>query len=124
MSEPIQPTQPTQPAAPQLITFDEFKKLDLRVALVKSVVPHPNADKLYLVKLDVGPEGERQSCAGLRAFYQPEELVGKKVVIVFNLTPAKMRGEISETMMLAGTDGPVVAVLTPEKDLAPGSRIH
>jgi len=106
------------------ISYDEFKKIDIRIARIKTVEPHPNADKLYIVKLDLGPEGEKQSCAGLRPYYKPEELVGKKVAVVFNLAPAKMRGEISETMMLAGQEGDVVAILTPEKDLAPGSKVY
>ncbi len=108
----------------ETISFDEFKRLDLRVAQVKSVEPHPNADKLYVIKLDLGPEGERQTCAGLKPYYEPDELVGRKVAVVFNLEPARMRGELSETMMLAGQDGDIVAVLSPEKDLAPGSRIY
>lgn len=106
------------------ISIDDFKKIDLRIALVKSVEPHPNADKLYIVKLDVGPEGERQTCAGMRPYYTPEELVGRKVVIVLNLAPAKVRGELSETMMLAANDTERVALLIPEKDLPPGSRIR
>ncbi len=106
-----------------VVSYEDFMKLDLRIARVKTVEPHPNADKLYIIKLDVGPEGERQTCAGLKPYYQPQELVGKKVAIVFNLAPAKMRGEISETMMLAGQEGDVVAILTPEKDLAPGSKV-
>jgi methionyl-tRNA synthetase len=105
------------------ISFEEFKRVDIRIALVKSVEAHPNADKLYVIKLDLGPEGEKQSCAGLRAHYKPEDLVGRKVAVVLNLAPAKMRGEISETMLLAGQDCDVVAVLTPEKDLAPGSKV-
>ncbi len=107
----------------QEISFDEFKRVDLRIAQIKSVEPHPNADKLYIIKLDVGAEGEKQSCAGLKPWYEPDELVGKKVAVVLNLAPAKMRGEISETMLLAGEDGGVVAILTPEKDLAPGSKV-
>jgi len=105
------------------ISFEDFMKIDIRVARIKSVEEHPNADKLYIIKLDVGPEGEKQTCAGLKPYYQPEELVGKKVAIVLNLAPAKMRGEVSETMMLAGQDGDVVAILSPEKDLAPGSKV-
>ena len=105
------------------ISFDEFRRIDIRIARIKSVDPHPNADKLYVIKLDVGPEGERRTCAGLRPYSSPEELVGKKVAIVLNLAPAKMRGEVSETMMLAGQEGAVVALLTPEKDLAPGSKV-
>jgi len=105
------------------ISFEDFMKIDMRVAEIKSVEEHPNADKLYVIKLDVGPEGEKQTCAGLKPYYQPEELVGKRVAIVLNLAPAKMRGEVSETMMLAGQDGDVVAILSPEKDLAPGSKV-
>jgi methionyl-tRNA synthetase len=108
----------------ETVSIDEFKRIDIRIATVKSVDPHPNADRLYIVKLDLGPDGEKQSCAGLRAHYRPEELVGRKVAVVFNLAPARMRGEISETMMLAGQDGDVVSVLSPEKDLAPGSKVH
>lgn len=108
----------------ETISFEEFKRIDIRIATVKSVEPHPNADRLYVVKLDLGPDGEKQSCAGLRAHYTPDQLVGRKVAVVYNLAPARMRGEVSETMMLAGQDGEVVAVLTPDKDLAPGSRVH
>ncbi len=108
----------------ETVTIDEFKHIDIRIARIESVEPHPNADKLYVVKLDVGPEGMRQTCAGLRDYYEPEELVGRKVAIVFNLAPAKLRGEVSETMMLAGQEGDTVALLVPEKDLAPGSRVY
>lgn len=108
---------------PDEISFEDFKKVDIRVARIKSVDPHPNADRLYIIKLDVGPEGEKQTCAGLKPYYEPDELVGRKVAIVLNLAAAKMRGEISETMILAGQDGDVVAVLSPEKNLAPGSKV-
>jgi len=107
----------------EYVSFDEFRRIDIRVALVKSVEPHPNADKLYIIRLDLGEEGEKQSCAGLKPYYEPDQLVGKKVAVIFNLEPAKMRGEVSETMLLAGQDGDVVAILCPERDLAPGSRI-
>lgn len=106
------------------ISFDEFKRIDVRIARIASVQAHPNAEKLYIIKLDVGPEGERQTCAGLKPYYRPEELVGKLVAVILNLAPAKVRGEISETMMLAGQEGPVVAVLSPEKPLAPGSKVY
>ena len=109
---------------PDTISIEEFRKVDIRIAIIKSVQPHPNADKLYVIKLDVGPEGEKQTCAGLRPYYAPEQLMGKRVAVVLNLAPAKVRGEVSETMMLAGQEGAVVAVLTPEKDLAPGSKVY
>ncbi|NNF42822.1 MAG: methionine--tRNA ligase subunit beta [Phycisphaerales bacterium] len=86
------------------ISFDEFIKLDLRVATVTACEAHPGADRLLKVQLDDGtPEG-RQVCAGIKAWYTPEELVGKQVVIVANLEPRKIRGEMSQGMILAATD--------------------
>lgn len=78
---------------------DPFSKLDLRVAVIKSVEQHPNADKLYIVKVDMGEE--RTLCAGLKGVYQPEELIDKTIVVVANLQPADLRGVKSEGMMLA-----------------------
>lgn len=86
------------------ITYDLFAKLDLRVATVLSAEPHPNADKLLKIRLDDGtPEG-RQVCAGIKAWYDPATLVGKQVVIVANLEPRQLRGEISQGMILAASD--------------------
>ncbi|MFB0986360.1 MAG: hypothetical protein QMB94_08665, partial [Phycisphaerales bacterium] len=86
------------------IDFELFSKLDLRVATVTACELHPNADKLLKVTLDDGtPEG-RQVCAGVKAWYEPESLVGKQVVIVANLEPRKLRGEISQGMILAASD--------------------
>lgn len=127
------------PEALPNIDFDHFSKLDLRVATVKACEAHPNADKLLKVTLDDGtPEG-RQVCAGVKAWYRPEDLVGKQVVIVANLEPRKLRGEISQGMILAASDlkddsasdadgkpGPEerdVVVVTVEKTVAPGSRV-
>lgn len=86
------------------IAFDDFIKLDLRVATITACEPHPNADRLLKVQLDDGtPEG-RQVCAGIKAWYDPASLVGKQVVIVANLEPRKIRGEISNGMILAASD--------------------
>lgn len=95
----------TIPAKPE-ITFDEFAKVDLRVATVVSAEHHPNADKLLKLQLDDGSGTPRQICAGIRAYYEPEELVGKQVVIVANLAPRTIRGEESRGMMLAASDAP------------------
>ena len=77
------------------IAYDLFSKIDLRVATVLAAEAHPNADKLLKLKLDDGtPEG-RQVCAGVRAWYDPATLVGKQVVIVANLEPRMLRGEVS-----------------------------
>ena len=109
---------------PDEITFDEFKKIDIRIARIKSVEDHPNADKLYVIKLDVGELGEKQTCAGLKSYYKPDELVGKTVAVVANLAPAKLRGEVSETMLLAGQQDETVSILVPEKPIEPGSRVY
>lgn len=116
----------TSPAggADGTITIDEFQRIHLRLATVKSVEMHPKADKLFVLKLDVGDLGERQVVAGLKAHYKPEELVGKTVAFVANLQPAMLRGVESQGMVLAADDGTSVAVLTPHRPLAPGSRIR
>ncbi len=107
-----------------MITIDDFAKIDLRVAEVKAAEPHPNADRLLLLKIDAGDGIEdRQLVAGIRAHYAPEDLVGKKIIIVNNLAPAVLRGVESQGMILAASDGEVVTLLTTEKDVAPGSKI-
>ncbi|SRR5690606_12762158 len=125
--------KPTTAPAKPLIPFDDFIKLDLRVATVKSAEPHPNADRLLKVQLDDGtPEG-RQVCAGIRQWYDPQSLVGKQVIIVANLEPRKIRGEISQGMILAASDvrsdaadesdNRDVIVLTVDKPVKAGSVV-
>jgi len=105
-----------------MVSFEEFKKLDLRVARIVDVKEHPDADKLYLVRIDVG-DAEKQIVAGIRAYYSPEELVGKKIVVINNLEPATIRGQESNGMLLAAGDGNSIVVLTPDKDMDAGSRV-
>ena len=105
-----------------MITIEDFSKVELRIATVKTVEPHPNADKLLVLKVDLGGE-ERQLVAGIRAHYAPEELVGKQIVVVANLQPAKLRGMESRGMLLAASDGDRVVVLSPEKLVSPGSQV-
>lgn len=93
-----------QPEALPNIPYDLFAKLDLRVATVLSAEPHPNADKLLKLKLDDGTPAGRQVCAGVKAWYQPQDLVGKQVIIVANLEPRMLRGEVSQGMVLAASD--------------------
>jgi len=106
------------------ITYDDFVKLDLRVATVLECRAHPNADKLLLLQIDLGSE-KRQICAGLRAYYQPEQLVGKQIVVVANLEPRQMRGETSQGMLLAASDqaSDKVVVLSLPEPVAPGSIV-
>ena len=89
----------------------DFAKLELRVAKVLEVRPHPNADRLLLLQVDVGDQ-QKQIVAGIRHHYEPEQLVGKLIVIVNNLEPAMLRGEASNGMLLAATSGEKVVVLT------------
>ena len=86
------------------IPFDDFIKMDLRVATITACEPHPSADRLLKVRLDDGTPDGRQVCAGIKAWYDPADLVGRQVVIVANLEPRKIRGELSEGMILAATD--------------------
>ncbi|MBF4693262.1 methionine--tRNA ligase [Fusibacter ferrireducens] len=85
------------------ITIDDFSKIDLRVATILDAKPHPNADKLLILSLKVGND-ERQVVSGIAKHYKPKEIIGKKVVIVANLKPVKLRGELSQGMILAATD--------------------
>jgi methionine--tRNA ligase beta chain len=105
-----------------MISIDEFRKIELKIATVKSAEPHPNADKLMVLQIDLGDE-QRQICAGIRNQYTPEELVGKQIVVVANLEPAKLRGLESQGMLLAASDEGRVIVLTPDKTVLPGAKI-
>ncbi len=104
------------------ITIDEFGKVELRVATITAAELHPKADKLLVLKIDLGTE-ERQLVAGIRGHYTPEELVGKQIVVVANLQPAMLRGVESQGMLLAASDGEHVIVLSPEKPIATGARV-
>jgi methionyl-tRNA synthetase (EC 6.1.1.10) len=105
------------------ISIQDFSGIDLRVAVIKAVEEHPNADKLLVLKIDAG-DGEKQLVAGIKTHYSMEELVGKKIVVVNNLAPAVLRGVESEGMLLAARDGDNVVLLTTEKDVGPGSRVQ
>jgi len=109
---------------PEVIQFDDFLKLDLRVATVKQAELHPKADKLIVLQVDVGGE-PRQIIAGLRGHYEPEQLVGRQIVVVANLAPRMMRGLESRGMLLAACtdDQSQVIVLTPERKCLPGTRV-
>jgi len=109
---------------PSTITYDDFAKLDLRIATVLECRPHENADKLLVLQIDLGGE-QRQICAGLRQHYTPEQLVGKQIVVVANLAPRMMRGQVSSGMLLAASDlqsGRVI-VLHPAEPLPAGSKV-
>jgi len=105
------------------INFDDFMKLDIRVAKILKAEKHSNADKLLKLQVDLGAE-QRQVIAGIAEHYAPEDLVGKSVSIVANLKSVKIRGELSQGMILAADDGTTVSPLIPLKDVEPGSKIR
>jgi methionyl-tRNA synthetase len=112
------------PDTPDVIQFDDFAKLRLRVGSVTAAETHPNADKLIVLKVDLGDE-QRQIVAGLRGYYEPEALVGRQIVVVANLAPRSMRGVESQGMLLAAStaDRSEVIFLTPERPIATGSAV-
>lgn len=119
----------TAPLKPE-ISFDEFAKVDLRVATIVEAEPHPDADRLLRLQLDDGSGERRQICAGVKAYYDPAELVGKQIVIVANLAPRKIRGEESRGMLLTASDAPKdgegersVVLLSPMSPIATGSVV-
>jgi methionyl-tRNA synthetase len=116
---------PAAGAAPaDLISIDDFLRIDLRVAKVIEADLVAGADKLLRLRLDVGDLGERQVFAGIRSAYDPNSLVGRLIVVVANLAPRKMRFGTSEGMMLAaGPGGKDIFVLSPDSGAAPGMRV-
>ena len=105
-----------------MVSIEDFQKIDLKVAQIKEAQEHPNADRLYVLKVDTG-DGERQLVAGIRKSYSKEELIGKKVIIITNLEPATIRGVESQGMLLAASDENGISILTPQRDIALGSKV-
>ena len=105
------------------ISFDDFKKIDLRVAKILEAVRIEGSEKLVKLQIDVGELGPRQLIAGIGTVYTPEVLVGKQIVIVANLEPKKLMSLESNGMLLAASDemGPVL--LAPESEVKPGTGI-
>jgi tRNA-binding protein len=105
-----------------MITIDQFRNVELKIATIKSAEPHPNADKLMVLQIDLGSE-QRQILAGIRNHYTPEELIGRQIVVVANLEPAKLRGLESQGMLLAASDEGRVIILSPEKTVQSGAKV-
>jgi methionine--tRNA ligase beta chain len=107
----------------RLLNPTDLSALNLKVGRVTEVLDHPGADKLYILKVDLGSE-ERQLCAGLKPYYPDRgDLLGKNLVVLTNLQPARLRGELSEGMLLAGDDGRDVGVLNPQRS-KPGDQVY
>jgi methionyl-tRNA synthetase len=111
-------------AAPQ-ISIDDFAKVELRVAQIVVAERIPKADKLLRLEVDLGPHGKRQILSGIAEWYAPEELVGRRIVVITNLAPRKMRGLESHGMLLAASEGEggKPALATCGEEIALGARL-
>jgi methionyl-tRNA synthetase len=106
-----------------MITLEQFQAIELRVATVTAAEPHPNADRLLVLRVDLGGE-QRQIVAGIRAHYDPAALVGTQVVVVANLAPATLRGVESQGMLLAASGDGRLAVVRPDGPVPAGAVVR
>ena len=108
----------------ETITYDEFKKMDIRIGTIREVEPVPETDKLLRCMVDVGEESPRQIISGIKEYYPDYEmLVGKQVLYILNIEPRKIRGLESQGMLMAVGEGTCI-FLVPENPVAPGSKVH
>ena len=105
-----------------MISFNDFKEIELGVGTIKDVQDHPDADKLYVLKVSLAGE-ERQLVAGIKPYYEKDALIDKQVVVVLNIEPAVIRGVESSGMLLAVKDSNGVVILTTEKRVEDGSKV-
>lgn len=106
-----------------MVNFQDFAQLDIRIGKIVEITDHPAADKLYVLKVDIG-EKVIQLVAGIKKYYLPDELQGKSITVITNLEPKKLRGVESQGMLLAAQGDEVVSVLTPDKDVPAGSTVR
>ena len=108
-----------------MISIDDFKKIEIKIGKVLSAERIPDSDKLLKLSVDFGEEGPRQILAGIAEhIVDPTSLVGREMPFVTNLEPRKLRGEMSEGMMLVASDETSISLLHPEKDVPPGSIVR
>ncbi len=108
---------------PASISFDEFNRISLKIGRIIEAADHPNAQKLLVLKVDLGGGDVRQLVAGLKGHYEPSGLVGKCVVVVANLQPAVLRGVESKGMLLAAVAGGEVVLVTVEREVPAGTAV-
>lgn len=105
------------------ISIDDFRNVELRVATITAAAAHPKADRLLVLTVDLGSE-HRQLVAGIRAHYEPQDLIGKQIVVVANLEPATLRGVENQGMLLAASDSEGrLAIVVPERPVACGAQV-
>lgn len=105
-----------------MATIEDFRKLEIKIARIKEVLDHPNADRLYILTVDLGGR-TKQIVAGIKNSYKKEDLVGRHVAVVDNLEPAILRGVESQGMLLAASDEKGIVIMTPDREVALGSIV-
>ena len=107
------------------IPLADFQKVSLRIGTIREAAPHPNADRLLVLKVEVGgePPQHLQVVAGIKAHYAPEALVGRSVVVVTNLEPATIRGVESQGMVLAASNDQTLTLVIPDRPITPGALV-
>ena len=105
-----------------MINIDDFRKLELKIGEIKEVNDHPNADRLYIMIIDLGDK-TKQVVAGIKSSYHKEDLVGKQIVVVDNLEPVVLRGVESQGMLLATSDEVGITIISPERKVKLGSIV-
>jgi len=105
-----------------MVSYDDFSKLEIRVGTVIDVKDHPDADKLYVLTVDIGTE-TRQIVAGMKKYYTSDEIKGKQIAVIVNLDPAVIRGVESQGMLLAAEKGKKVVLLGVDKEIGNGARV-
>jgi methionine--tRNA ligase beta chain len=105
-----------------VVTFEEFQKIDIRIAKVKDVERIKNSARLLKLKLDINGT-EKQCIAGIGARYEPDQLKDKLIAVVMNLKPRKIMGLTSEVMLLAAADGPEISTLVTDRPVSSGAKV-
>lgn len=105
-----------------MVTINDFKNFQIRIATIKEVEDHPNADKLYVLKVDLGDK-QKQLVAGIKVSYAKEDLVDRQIAMIDNLEPATIRGVESQGMLLAAQDESGIVILSPERNTKEGSSV-
>lgn len=105
-----------------MATYEDFKRLEFKIARIKEVNDHPNADRLYVIVVEVGDK-TKQIIAGIKPSYKKEDLIGREVVLVDNLDPAMLRGVESQGMLLAASDEKGHSIVMPDREVTLGSIV-
>lgn len=105
-----------------MISYEDFSRLEMKVGTVVDVKDHPDADKLYVLTVDICSE-TRQVVAGMKEYYTPDEIKGKQIVVIINLEPAMIRGVESQDMLLAAEKDGIAVLLGADKKIGNGAKV-